>query len=364
MKKSLTAISIAALAILIAFTGCANKTNKSAEAKAESTEISKVERVEAVSRPTFKSFNDSVGRTVEVTGTFNKVIAGTPEAQLYIYAVAPEKLVGLSEKWPEGSEKFIKEEVLNLPVYGAYNFYADSLDQQAIKESGADLVLIVGEPGDMKEGIQNQLDMMQEYAKIPFIYVEDSFQTTANTLTKIGKLLSTEKEAESAAAYANEVLTPVNQSRQMFTVYYSGSSDGLTPVLPGTEDFEVFEYMGIANAVPEDFTGSYNFDGLKALNPEMIFLADKRAYEFATTNEDWKTIPAVQSGNIFFVPDAPYNLLSSPNSVQRLLGLQWLRLVTYGSLTPSEFMDTAASFYEDVMHVSLDNAVISSELNI
>ena len=72
---------------------------------------------EAVSAET-RLFTDSLGREVAVPASIEKVAMTGPMAQIVLFALCPDYLVGIANSWNEGSELFLKEEYFNLPVLG------------------------------------------------------------------------------------------------------------------------------------------------------------------------------------------------------------------------------------------------------
>ena len=66
---------------------------------------------------------------------------------------------------------------------------------------------------------------------------------------------------------------------------------------------------------------------------------------YSTVGEDsaWQTIDAIKSGKFYEVPAAPYNWISTPPSVNQIMGLQWLSRLCY----PDKFSDDIATVTKD-----------------
>ena len=106
-------IVVLLLAALMLLSACA-KPAAQTEPAAEPTEAPKP--VEAVPTeapaptdeplPETRSFTDSVGRTVEIPYTLDKVAISGPLAQIVLFALCPDKLVGIANAWDKSAEKF------------------------------------------------------------------------------------------------------------------------------------------------------------------------------------------------------------------------------------------------------------------
>ena len=51
-----------------------------------------------------RAFTDSVGRTVEVPTNIERVAISGPLAQIVVFALCPDKLVGIAQKWDKSAE--------------------------------------------------------------------------------------------------------------------------------------------------------------------------------------------------------------------------------------------------------------------
>jgi iron complex transport system substrate-binding protein len=60
-------------------------------------------------------FTDSVGRTVELPKDITKIAVSGPLAQIVLFALCPDKLVGVASKWDAAAEQYLATEYYNLP---------------------------------------------------------------------------------------------------------------------------------------------------------------------------------------------------------------------------------------------------------
>ena len=93
-----------------------------------------------------KTFTDSLGRTVELPERVERVAVSGPLAQIVLFSLCPEKLVGIAEEWDASAEEFLDTEYYHLPVLGQLYGGKGELNLETLLSSGAQVVIDVGEP--------------------------------------------------------------------------------------------------------------------------------------------------------------------------------------------------------------------------
>ena len=67
---------------------------------------------------TTRVFTDSCGREVTVPVNVEKIAVSGPLAQIVVFAMAPDKLVGIANAWDESAAEFLDKKYYNLPILG------------------------------------------------------------------------------------------------------------------------------------------------------------------------------------------------------------------------------------------------------
>ena len=88
-------------------------------------------------QPDMREFTDSVGRTVELPYEITKVAVSGPLTQIVLFALCPDKLVGVSDAWSKDAEKYIAAEYYNLPELGQLYGGKGELNLETLLDSGA-----------------------------------------------------------------------------------------------------------------------------------------------------------------------------------------------------------------------------------
>ena len=92
-----------------------------------------------------REFVDSTGRTVIVPDEIEKVAVSGPMTQIILFALCPEKFVGISNAWDETAALYLPAEYYELPLLGQLYGGKGELNLETLLASGAQVVLDVGE---------------------------------------------------------------------------------------------------------------------------------------------------------------------------------------------------------------------------
>ena len=196
-------------------------------------------------------FTDSVGREVELPVDIERVAISGPLAQIVVFALCPDKLVGIASKWDKTAEQFLDTAYYNLPELGQLYGGKGELNLETLLASGAQVVIDVGEP---KDTIVEDLDGLTEQTGIPFVHVTATIATMGDAYRKLGELLHMPEEAETLAAYCDAVyartLSIAEQAEKVNLLYITGEQ-GLNVIAKDSYHSEVIDLLGNNLAVVE-----------------------------------------------------------------------------------------------------------------
>jgi len=120
----------------------------------------------------------------------------------------------------------------------------------------------------------------------------------------------------------------------------------------------VIDLVGAVNAiVPEEVTNrgggtTVSLEEVYVCDPDVILLTAGGPYDEVQTNE-WSELTAVKNGAYYEIPNLPYNWMSSPPSVNRVLGVWWLGNLLYPDLYDYDMTEVAQEFYRLFWHDDL-----------
>lgn len=290
------------------------------------------------------TFTDSLGRKVAVPAHIRKVAVTGPLAQIAVFAVAPEKLVGFSNKLSNKAKKIISSNYKDLPVLGQLYGGKGDLNSESLIKSGAEVVIDIGET---KEGIIDDMDNLQEQTGIPFVHINSSFSDFSSTFEMLGELLGEEKKAEMLTDFCNELVADTNEillNAKKQKILYLGGDTGLNVIAKGSYHAEVIDIVADNVAVLENYSSKgtgdeVDIEQIIKWDPDVIVFAPDSIFDRVEKMPEWENIRAIKNNNYFECLSEPYNCLTSTPSIQRILGYNWLTATLY----PEEY----TAYYEN-----------------
>ena len=283
-------------------------------------------------------FTDSCGRTVELPATIQKVAPSGSVAQMILYTLAPDVLVGWSSLPNSSQLKYFPQKYWSMPTFGQFYGSKANLNLEALMDAKPQVIIDLG---DMKEGHAADMDSIQDQTGIPTIFIETSFYNIANAYRTLGKLLNCSERAEELACYIEETVKDAEQraaripEAERVTVMYGSGASGLNCNARGSTQADVIELVGAVNAIVVEFISNkgggntISMEQLMVFDPDVILLTAEAPFDGLETDSQWQGLRAVREGRYYQVPQLPYCWLSNPPSVNRILGVRWLGNLLY-----------------------------------
>ncbi len=309
-------------------------------------------------QPDMREFTDSVGRTVELPYEITKVAVSGPLTQIVLFALCPDKLVGVSGAWSKDAEKYIAAEYYNLPELGQLYGGKGELNLETLLDSGAQVVIDVGEP---KGSVKEDLDALSEQTGIPFVHITATLESMPEAYLKLGELLNMPEEAEALAAYCEEhytMITKLMEGASKVKLLYCLGDEGLNVIAKGSYHAEVIDLLSDNAAIVDEPSskGSGNevdMEQIMLWDPDVIIFAPDSVYSKVGEDELWNDLKAIKDGKYYEVPFGPYNWLGFPPGVQRYLGMLWLAKLLYPDAASYDMYTEAAEYFKLFYHCDL-----------
>lgn len=344
MKKLLSILIAAILVLSLVACGRTDSTSASASSDASST----------------VKFTDSAGRTVEVPTKITRIAASGSLAQIVLFSLAPDMLVGVAGKWSDSAKPFIDPKYYDLPVIGQFYGKGD-LNLEEVAKLAPQVIIDVGED---KDTIAKDMDGIQQQVGIPTVHITATTDTMADAYRTLGKLLGLQDKAEALAQYCetvnkrtNEIVDQIGQDKKTNLVYCLGDK-GLNVIAKGSYFAEDIDLLGNNVAVVDSPSsmGSgnpVNMEQLLTWNPDVILFAPGTVYDTVGSDSTWRQLSAIKNGKYYEVPEGPYNWLGMPPSVNAYMGMVWLAQLLYPDTAKYNLYDETAKFYDLFYHAKL-----------
>ena len=307
---------------------------------------------------TTRVFTDSCGREVKVPTDIQKVAVSGPLAQMVVFAIAPDKMVGVANAWDESAKAYFDAKYLELPLLGQLYGGKGELNLETLLAAAPDVVIDVGEP---KDSMAEDLDALQEQTGIPFVHIDAYLASMDDTYAMLGDLLAMPNEAQGLAdycRYAYDKVKAIADSVEKVNLLYVTGEEGLNVIAKGSYHAEVIDMLCNNLAVVDEpsskGTGNeVDMEQILNWNPDAVIFAPGSIYSTVEDNENWQTIPAIRDGRYYEVPMGPYNWMGFPPSVQRILGMQWMAKVLYPDAADYDMYETTQTYFQLFYHCDL-----------
>ena len=371
--KKVFVVLLAAIMVFSMF-GCAQQADQAiATEEPVTTEEPAAEETvaEETTTPTSVEFTDSVGRTVEVPANITKVAVSGPLAQIVLFSICPDKLVGIASAWDSSAEEYLATEYYNLPELGQLYGGKGELNLETLLASGAEVVIDVGEP---KDTIVEDLDALQEQTGIPFVHITATTGTMGDAYAKLGELLGMENEAAVLSAYCDRVYTrtvEIANSVEKANLLYCLGDQGLNVIAQSSYHAEVIDLLSnnlaVVDAPSSRGTGNeVDMEQILLWNPDVILFAQDSIYDTVADDSAWQEVSAIQNGTYYEVPFGPYNWMGFPPSVQRYLGMMWMAQLLYTDTAQYNLYGEVAEYFKLFYHSQLTedqyNALVANSI--
>lgn len=316
---------------------------------------------DAPEAPVTRSFTDSVGRTVEVPADIERVAISGPLAQIVVFALCPDKLVGIAQKWDKTAEQYLATAYYNLPELGQLYGGKGELNLETLLASGAQVVIDVGEP---KGSIKEDLDALSEQTGIPFVHITATIGTMGDAYRKLGELLNMPDEAEALAAYCDAAIariTKIADSVEKVSLLYITGDKGLNVIAKDSYHAEIIDLLSnnlaVVDSPSSKGTGNeVDMEQIMLWNPDVILFAPESCYASVGSDPLWRGITAIQNGTYYEVPFGPYNWMGFPPSVQRILGMLWMAKLLYPDAADYDLSAEVQTYFKLFYHCDLKDA--------
>lgn len=331
LKKVIGIIIILAVSVLI-FAGCSKAGTGSADVV---------------------SITDSSGRVVEIPKKVNKVASGGVVAQVYLYTMNPDKMVGWAKEPSKIESKYIDKKHLDKPVFGQIYGKNAKLNVEEIIKAKPDVIIDMGEK---KKGIKEDLDKIQKQLGIPVVFIEATMDTLPKAYRTLGEVMGDRERAEKLATYTENTINEAKEKASLIAekdkkrIYYGDGQTGLEINPVGSVQADVIEIIGAVNVA--DVSGDKSSGGKEVTieqvilwKPDVLMFGPKSVYPGIKENKVWKDLEAVKNGKVYEVPIGPYNFMGRPPSVNRVIGIKWLGNLIYPEVYKYNMLYEVQEFY-------------------
>lgn len=367
MESIRTGIVIIAFLIIGMISGCTNETTSTqnlVNAKSEGSS-----EVQTSTEKDTREIIDMEGRKVTIPTKINKAISLSNNTTVYVYTLAPDKLLGWSFAPNPNAKKFIKDDYYNLPNVGSSIQKSGSFEN--ILSLKPDLIICSNEDEVYKP------DELQKQLNIPVVMVNASLEATDKVYTFLGDCLNEQVRGKQLADYSRTTLNTMKNlisevpEDKRLKVYYAEGTTWLQTDITSNIHTEVLDFAAGKNVanISEDKVGSMaevSMEQVLKWNPDVILVGATATkgdfYSKVCTDVNWEKIKAVKAKKIYKIPALPFNWFDRPPCPARILGVQWLANLFYPEYVKIDLNKEIRNFYEIFYNYKLTDQEIQELL--
>lgn len=269
--------------------------------------------------------------TLPANGNIQKVITAGPPADLLMFALAPENMVGFAAiNLKKGNSELFAPQWMNLPVYGRLAGRGSTLSLEQLLAYHPDLIL---DTGNIDETYRSQAEKVAKQTGIPYLLMDGKLIDAPQQLRQLGRLLNANQQAEKLSMIAERYLSNAQQfaliqQQKPLSFYLARGAKGLQTGTKGSIHTEAIEMLGFRNVVGIDgFHGltDVSMEQLYQWEPDIIITQYDESVELITRSPLWAGLKAVSSNNFFVFSGMPFGWLDGPPGINRLLGMRRLQ---------------------------------------
>lgn len=363
------------LALMLCFVMTVSLFAGYSETKAASEETTQSEeQTETQETGETREITDMAGRKVTVPAAedIESVFSTGPVAAIFMYMVAPDKLLGWNYELNDVEKSIILEKYHDLPNFGM----GDAINYEAVIAANPTIALNCGKIND---AMVSDCDALSKSLGIPVIAVDNELNNSAEAFRFMGELLGVEDHAEELAEYSEKIFTDIASladipEDEKVSVYFGNGEDSLETAPRGSQHAQILDAVNVTNVADLELgDGSrvqISAEQLLAWNPDVIVVngepkADKSgnsAAEDILSNPDYASLKAVQDNKVYGTPNAPFSWVDRPAGPNRLIGMRWLSAVVYPEYIKCDVNEEIREFFNLFYHVDLSDEQLENVL--
>lgn len=370
-KKILPAVMALTLAAG-SITGCSASSAKTETAKEsmqsqaetktaeQSTQAEKTS--EAADAAGEREITDMAGRTVVVPDEIETVFSSSTVTAIFMYTLAPDKLLGWNYELNELEKSIILEEYHDLPNFGM----GDSINYEAVIAAGPTIAVNVGTINDK---MISDCDKLSKSLGVPVVAVDGDLSASAEAYRFMGELLGEEEQAEKLASYAEKTFADIEKMEvpedKKVRIYYGNGEDSLETAPAGSAHGQIIDMVNAVNVADlemgEGSRVQISAEQLLAWDPDVIVVngepkadtSGASAAEAILANPDYASLKAVQDQQVYGTPNAPFSWMDRPMGPNRIVGIRWLSGLIYPEYLNYNVDEEVKEFFDLFYHVQL-----------
>lgn len=305
-------------------------------------------------------FVDAAERYVVVPDRVGRVMTANPAADVLVFVLAPEKLMGWSAPLSRGGQRaYLPANFARLPIVGGLVRPNPAEAAQVVARTRPDLII---EAGPITPEAAARAEQIQQQTRVPYLVLDNSIEATPHTLRIIGALLGAAERGDDLAKYADYAIDALRgrlliaAADERPIVYYGLGPDGLETGLGGSQAMAAIDQAGVINVAARLGRGELTWvtrDQIIDWDPAIIIAQQRSFYDALLHSTAWRGLLAVANKRVYLAPADPFGWIDDPPGVNRIIGLYWLTALFYPDQYQEDLRTNVHEFYDKFYRIKL-----------
>jgi iron complex transport system substrate-binding protein len=304
-------------------------------------------------------FVDAAERYVVVPDRIGRIMTANPAADVLVFVLAPEKLLGWSAPLSPGQRAYLPAKFTRLPIVGGLSRPVPAETVQTVARMRPDLIV---EAGPVSSEAAARAEQIQQQTGVPYIVLDNDIQSTPQMLRTIGAMLGAAERGNDLANYTDNAIDALRgrlliaPADERPLVYYGRGPDGLETGLGGSQAMADIDQAGVINVAARLGRGErtrVTHDQIFAWNPAIVIAQQPSFYRSLQRSTTWRGLIAVANKRVYLAPGDPFGWIDGPPGVNRIIGLYWLTALFYPDQYQEDLRTNVRDFYDRFYRIKL-----------
>jgi len=294
---------------------------------------------------------DDAGRRVAVPSTPKRVFPAGAPAAVFVYCLAPDRLVGWPRALRADEAAWLLPQVRALPELGRLTGRGSTAKLEGLLASRAALVVDVGSVAPTYVSLADQV---QGQTGVPYLLFDGELRQTEQTVRRLGAALGVGERADALARGTRAILDDMATLREAVPkarrprVYFARGAAGLVTAGPGTLSGELLDEVAAINVAVTQAPNlaQVSLEQVIGWQPDWIVASDPSFVAGLDRHPVWSRLPAVKARRVLLAPRLPFGWFDAPPALNRLAGLVWLSSVLHPGRLRRPLDETMVDLFE------------------
>ncbi|HLS55599.1 MAG TPA: ABC transporter substrate-binding protein [Zeimonas sp.] len=298
---------------------------------------------------------DDGGRRLSIAATPRRVFPAGGPASVFVYCLAPDRLLGWTRALRADEAAFLLTEVAALPELGRLTGRGSTAALEAVLAMRAELIVDVGSTAATYVSLADQV---QRQTGVPYLLLDGAFDRTESTIRRLGQVLGVTARAERLARGTRAILDAAAELRaglrdsERPRVFFARGPTGLATAADGGLNAEVLAQVGALNVarVEAPNLALISLEQVTRWQPDWILASDAAFFAQVHRHPVWSKLPAVRARRVLLIPRVPFGWFDAPPALNRLIGIEWLSAVLHPQRTRYRLDERLSDTFEWLYH--------------